>query len=351
MKINIETKMPEYVDFLKHNRTKEQAKKIYEQRLLDAREIYDKYEDGFFERPCPICGTDEYSELDKFDNRYSVALCRSCATKYVNPCPSLDALNYYYNNCECNNQLGDLLRSRIGKKSIIMSDRHSEVVDLIKQLLKTKSHINILEVGCSSGVFLAELSSGLEQENLSKQVTMTGIDIDEDAVKKSVSADVELVYCSVEEFCNINSNKYDLVLHFELIEHLSDPFLFMKSISQLLCSGGKTYFTTPNADGFDNLALGYNDFRPIAHGIFPPMHLQAFTPRNIVHFLLRSGIKVEKIETPGNFDVDQVRRFIDPNKSSPFSYIKEMDEKTLAIIQSWLKLLGASSHLSITGYK
>ena len=59
-----------------------------------------------------------------------------------------------------------------------------------------------------------------------------------------------------------------------------------------------------NALGLDNQAIGYNEFRPLAHGIFPPMHLQAFTTQNITHFLLRANFEVKDISTPGNFDID-----------------------------------------------
>ena len=64
-----------------------------------------------------------------------------------------------------------------------------------------------------------------------------------------------------------------IVLHFELIEHLVNPFNFNCAINALLVSGGVNFFTTPNGDGFDNVAVGYNKTRLLAHSIFPPMHL------------------------------------------------------------------------------
>jgi len=110
------------------------------------------------------------------------------------------------------------------------------------------------------------------------------------------------------------------------------------------------YFHTPNALGLDNRALTYNDFRPLAHGIFPPMHLNAFTTQNISHFLIRCGFNIEKIETPGNFDVDIVRQFCEVEND--YSVINEInDEKSLAILQHVIKALGASSHLAVLASK
>ena len=106
------------------------------------------------------------------------------------------------------------------------------------------------------------------------------------------------------------------------------------------------YFHTPNILGLDNQSLSYNDFRPLAHGIFPPMHLNAFTTQNVSHFLMRAGFKIVNIKTPGNFDVDIVKNFSD--KKNPFYIIKKIKNlKYLAIIQNIIRRLNASSHLSV----
>ena len=111
------------------------------------------------------------------------------------------------------------------------------------------------------------------------------------------------------------------------------------------------YFHTPNNLGLDNQAIGYNEFRPLAHGIFPPMHLQAFTTQNISHFLLRTNFQVLDIQTPGNFDVDIVRTFLKDNSDPDFVAIKSFKEENLAILQKLLKRLKASSHLSVLAKK
>ena len=138
-------------------------------------------------------------------------------------------------------------------------------------------------------------------------------------------------------------------MHFELIEHLPDPFKFMLSTKNLLDSDGVTYFHTPNAMGFDNQALWYNDFRPLAHGIFPPMHLQAFTTHNIILFLDRCGFSLNELKTPGKFDVDMINNYskeINKHKSV-FKLIKNFNEDQRNIIQLWLQKLKCSSHMTI----
>ena len=96
--------------------------------------------------------------------------------------------------------------------------------------------------------------------------------------------DLELTASNAEAYVKSAAGRYDIILHFELIEHLADPYTFMTSLYSLLKTDGVMFFSTPNADGLEMLASGYNDFRLLAHSIFPPMHLNAFSVSNIGHF-------------------------------------------------------------------
>ena len=342
--------IPKYISFLRENRTKGEAVKIYNQRLKDSKEVFKKFSSSFYKRSCPVCGNSETQKEKKFNNQYNISRCKYCASIFVNPTPSLDALNYYYNNCECNKQLGNLLKKRGKKGSIILTERCSEVYDIIKKLLYKKKKISVLEVGCNSGSFLNDLSHQLVIKKKQKKVDLFGIDIDQNAIKNPVSKNLNLHHASAEEFLSKTKKHFDLILHFELIEHLHDPFTFCKTLRSLLNDNGLMYFHTPNILGLDNQSLSYNDFRPLAHGIFPPMHLNAFTTQNISHFLIRAGYKIENIETPGNFDVDIVKSFVD--KKNSFAIIKKIKNlKYLAILQFIIRKLHASSHMSVLAKK
>lgn len=165
------------------------------------------------------------------------------------------------------------------------------------------------------------------QEKWASNVSLEGIDIDKFAVQNPVDDEIILHHSSAEEFLEKSEHKFDLILHFELIEHPYNPYGFCCALYKLLNDKGLMYFHTPNALGLDNTVLSDNDFRPLTHGIFPPMHLNAFTTPNVTHFLIRCGFNVNKIETPGNFDVDIVRQL--GSEESKLSIINEIsDEKS-----------------------
>ena len=342
---------PKNVSFVSVNRTLDDALNIYKQRIRDALDVYSMFKGDFKFRVCPVCGGSENHEIDKFHESYGVAKCNHCASVFVNPCPTLETIEYYYNKCSCNEMLGNVYRNRVSSKSQIISDRVIYVIDIIKKLLnsnKSNVPIKILEVGCSSGVFLAELKQGLALENLLDNCLLCGVDIDKNAIQKSIDSDLNLVAMPVEKFAEKNSDEFDLVIHFELIEHLSDPFQFMVSINKLLKPSGAHHFHTPNALGMDNIALDWNSTRLLAHAIFPPMHINAFTTQNIVHFALRTGFNVVSIDTPGKLDVDIIRLMSEElTKQSNFKSINDFTDEQLAIIQSWLQLLNASSHMRV----
>lgn len=342
--------MDDKYSFVGQNRSEEQAIEIYKQRIKDSEEVFNLFSSEFRERDCPVCGAAIKEKLDKFNNQYEISRCRSCNSIYVDPAPDLRALDYYYNKCACNTQLGTLLKSRVGKKGAILSERVSSVIRLIEAGLSKTDHLNILEVGCNSGAFLFELECALVERGIIKKVRLVGIDIDGNAVRNPVSETLNLHHSSVEEFVLSRENYFDLILHFELIEHLHDPFEFLLSSFRLLKPGGRTFFHTPNSLGLDNMALGYNDFRPLAHGIFPPMHLNSFTTQNVVLFLNRAGFLVDEVNTPGNFDVDIVARF--GTSGSDFSALEKIAKAGLGDeLQRLVRNMRASAHLEVVASK
>ena len=111
----------EYYSLSSHNRSYSEAVDIYEARIRDSKEVFEKFSNSFIERECPYCGSDRSVNHDLFDGNYNIDKCLSCANIFVNPAPSIEAINYYYNNCECNNMLGSIYRKRHNTNGFIAS--------------------------------------------------------------------------------------------------------------------------------------------------------------------------------------------------------------------------------------
>lgn len=337
------------VKFETANRSLAEARRIFEQRIADAVHIYGKHHQNFRERPCPFCDHGSYDSLEPFHGTFGISQCHRCAGVYVNPAPNLDALVDYYNNCACNLMLQELYKKRsTGDADLIMDERVQLILSHLRtRLREAEEEIAILEVGCGSGRFLANLRGVLAREGLLENVRLTGVDIDRNAVAMNTDPELELYALPVEEFSKSASRKFDIVLHFELIEHLTDPATFMSECKSLMKSGGIMLFTTPNANGFELVASGYNSLRLLAHGVFPPMHLNAFSTQNVSVFLLNCGFSVKSITTPGNLDADMVSLLKDEHEDAGFVAFAELPDAHKGLFQHLLRKLGCSSHMMV----
>lgn len=331
--------------FLEINRTAAQAKLIFDQRISDALEVYSKFSDTFIERDCPICGCKDGASLPDFHNSYQVKRCIRCMTVYVNPCPGVEALIYYYNHCDCNKQFHNLVRNRQIKNLEFITFRESYVFSLVEEMLGHKESVRILEVGCGAGWFLQSLFRRLSDLGLNEKVELFGVDVDQTAVAQYQGTDVKLIAQDAVSYAAESDIQYDLVINFELIEHLPNPRDFMCAMRSILAREGMLFLTTPNGYGVDNRCLGYNQFRPLAHSIFPPMHLQAFTTSNMTHFLIECGFNLVDLSTPGSFDVDIITHF--GESSDLNTIISRMEESHPGALQKLIQEFAISSHMQI----
>jgi 2-polyprenyl-6-hydroxyphenyl methylase / 3-demethylubiquinone-9 3-methyltransferase len=330
--------------FFNENRSEETALKIYEQRVKDAIIIYEKFKDNFIERDCPYCDANEFSFEEKFLGKYEVVSCLKCNSLYIRMVPDNEALFYYYNNCDCNLMLDDLFRerSKLGEKNVVNKGKLKKVLEILdKCLKKDKKEINILEIGCGSGKFLDLLWNNKNE----KQIKCYGIDLDGNALSKNENKELDLRLGGAETF--VHEKKFDLIIHFELIEHIINPSRMMGNIYLHLEKGGYCFFSTPNSLGLEIKAIHYNKIRFLAHSIFPPMHINAFNTQNITHFLLRNNFCVKEIETPGVFDVSILLNTMKYETLEEFfSKMKEMEDKYFVFIQKLICFLNGSSHMT-----
>ncbi len=98
---------------------------------------------------------------------------------------------------------------------------------------------NLLEVGCSSGFMLFPLTqSGWD----CKGIEPSGV------FSEFVKSRGLTVYDSLAQFQELEPNTlFDVILHFFVLEHITDPIAFLKTQLMLLKPGGKIIFEIPNA--------------------------------------------------------------------------------------------------------
>lgn len=121
---------------------------------------------------------------------------------------------------------------------------------LIRYSIATKyAKVNkILDVACGTGYGLAMMG------NLGNQ--LFGADISEEAInctreildKKINFTEMALIDFEKTKISDIFQDKMDLITSFETIEHLADPNLFLKGITEILSDTGKFIYSIPLAN-------------------------------------------------------------------------------------------------------
>jgi hypothetical protein len=114
------------------------------------------------------------------------------------------------------------------------------------------------------------------------------------------SRGIEVVEKRVEEAAS-EIGHADVIVSFEVIEHLFEPKLFVRQCGALLPTGGLLVLSCPNGLGFDVAVLGSRSLAVDTE------HVNLFNPQSLSELLGRSGFNVLEVMTPGRLDAELVR--------------------------------------------
>ncbi|MFH1827802.1 MAG: class I SAM-dependent methyltransferase [Nanoarchaeota archaeon] len=108
---------------------------------------------------------------------------------------------------------------------------------------------SVLEIGCSNGELL---------NFLPKSIKYTGIDTNEDFVKKAKELHPEQNFLcfTINEKKEIPVEKFHSIVLLALIEHLEDPLIVLIKLKKHLYPNGKIIITTPSPTSHYILTIG-----------------------------------------------------------------------------------------------
>jgi SAM-dependent methyltransferase len=135
---------------------------------------------------------------------------------------------------------------------------------------------SVLEVGCGKGAFRSWLPAAVEY---------TGLEYNDEAVRRAQAAGLNVVKQSVESHVASGTQKYDVVCSFQVLEHVTDPKEFVHACVQALAPGGKLILAVPSEDSFIALA-------PNAPLNMPPHHVLRWTDLALNNLAQREGLSI-----------------------------------------------------------
>jgi 2-polyprenyl-3-methyl-5-hydroxy-6-metoxy-1,4-benzoquinol methylase len=151
--------------------------------------------------------------------------------------------------------------------------RTKEKASLVRSFKKSG---DLLEIGYADGLLLNELKGDFN---------ISGIDISrsafEIAVKSIDRARLKIADIETHEF----TAKYDVILAFDVLEHLKNPESVMLKLKKALKKNGLLIFSAPNNHGiFGTLVTSAMNF-------FDRTHVSAFKRRNWIQILSSLGFR------------------------------------------------------------
>jgi 2-polyprenyl-3-methyl-5-hydroxy-6-metoxy-1,4-benzoquinol methylase len=293
--------------------------------------------DEFVSVACPACRCAD-AAFEFVKETFEFVRCAHCRTVYMSPRPSPAVMEAYYSNSENYKFWASQIfpASEDARREKVSAPRLAHVLALQKRAGRRGG--TLVECGPGFGTFaaLAGESGAFDDvivieptPEMAAACRARGITVLEQRVEDALPA-------------NVNA---DVLVAFEVIEHLFSPRDMVARCMELLRPGGLLVLTCPNSDGFDIAYLGAASLAVDAE------HVNLFNPLGLRMLLESCGFEVVEWSTPGRLDVEFVYRAIANGAvevpGDPFMRRVLKDEyETLGWpFQEFLAANGLSSHM------
>ncbi len=145
--------------------------------------------------------------------------------------------------------------------------------DYTKQFIKRSDLV--LEIGCGKGAFARNIS----------QNKYTGLEFSQKAIDMARRNGIIAQKEAIQSHAKKNSEKYDVVCAFQVLEHIADVRTFIDASLACLKPKGLLIYSTPSADSFISILRN-----PITN--MPPHHVTWWSDRCLENIAKIFGIKL-----------------------------------------------------------
>ncbi len=221
---------------------------------------------------CKVCG----SSIELINEKYNLGQCNNCKLVFCLTIFSQDEFIKVYDDLYNNKDLHYKIHSVV-QYNMLLENKKIKIgfhrSKLLKKHVLNKKCKSVLEIG--SGVGL--IGSYIRKHD--DKINYLGIEIDKEAFVKSQSLNLNTINADFSVMEKIEET-FDVIMLWEVLEHLQDLNLFIKLAYKKLNSGGKIILSVPNYDKIHNYPDREKD---AVYQDLPPIHLNFFTRKNIIN--------------------------------------------------------------------
>jgi 2-polyprenyl-3-methyl-5-hydroxy-6-metoxy-1,4-benzoquinol methylase len=222
-----------------------------------------------------------------------IFVCRDCGLARSRPPVDLEAMEELYRDVEDPDYFASELERRRSFQAALAR---------LESLRRVRPPGRLLEIGSSVGLFLDEARK--------RGWDAVGIEPSRWAAESARTRGLSVFNGTLDEFV-VEGGPFDVLVSWDVFEHLEDPLGALHRAYELLRPGGLLVFTTVNLGG-----LGRKLFR----GRWPwfmRMHLHYFTRKSLTRMVRSSGFEVLSTSTEPKtlklgYVLDRARSFFGP---------------------------------------
>jgi 2-polyprenyl-3-methyl-5-hydroxy-6-metoxy-1,4-benzoquinol methylase len=246
--------------------------------------------DEFVEVTCPACGArDADARFAKHGFEY--VTCSHCRTSYMNPRPSRELMDAYYSASENYRFWAERIfpASESSRRDKIHRPWLARIVAYCERYGVPRG--TLVEVGPGFGTFASLAAQAFER--------VVAVEPTPELARACRERGIEVVELPIERVGD-EIEALDVVVAFEVIEHLFEPRSFVEQCARLARPGALLVLSCPNGEGFDISLLGELSLA------VDPEHVNFFNPDSLTKLVTACGFDVLEATTPGRLDTEFV---------------------------------------------
>ena len=240
---------------------------------------------------CPVCSSNEHNFFIT-KSTIDYVTCKNCSCTYPKNIPNNIADiyggdEYVEEFIEIDGARDSYKKDRFGK----------ERIEILKSQIGDLKGKKLLDVGCGTGWFL-ELC---KEEGLECYGQELGSELAEYTSKRT---GIKIFNDKISDISGFD-NFFEIIVLFDLIEHLEDPVDFIKILKNKLVEGGIILIFTPNFNSF-----GISKLKENSSLLIPTDHICLFSPKTLEVFSEKVKMSIDWISYNG-IDIGDYLSFLE----------------------------------------
>lgn len=278
-------------------------------------------------RHCPLCVSDDYTNIYKERGNIGIVKCRGCGLIYANPMVKESEKNYWGDEDKYYEE-AKLIFTGLAK-----SHRDPNYLEDLKRIEEIKPKGNFLDIGTNVGFFL--------RHTRGRRWSVFGVEPSPSLSKMAhryFGLNVKTTYL---EGAGFKSDFFDVVTMTDVFEHVAEPRKMLFEIKKVLKKDGVLFIKVPNGNyNLLKLWLAKRAGKLKDHDIFDSYeHLTHFTHKTLKRMLGECGFKIKKVFISRPIQLPVWHRYVGHFYQYPSPWTLDAKNYMLRILFYWISRL------------